>query len=143
LPDVRGLPRAETLVLLGFEPTRSEHIDPAAPGGTAAGYKGLLFGGLVRFTPDLKIAPELAADWSVSDDGLVYTFALDPDAAFSDGAAITADDVIYSWTRALDDDNGYGDNAYLDDITTPISTTSKAPPRWRPARRMSCRVFPP
>ncbi len=116
LPDVQGLPRAETLVLLGFEPTRSEHIDPAAPGGTAAGYKGLLFGGLVRFTPDLKIAPELAADWSVSDDGLVYTFALDPEAAFSDGTTITAEDVIYSWTRALDDDNGYGDNAYLDDI---------------------------
>lgn len=117
LPDVQGLPRADTLVLLGYEPTRREDIDPASYGGSTAGYKGLLFSGLVRFSPDLKLAPDLARSWSVSDDGLVYTFALEPSAHFSDGSPITASDVIYSWTRALNPDAGVGENAYLDDIS--------------------------
>lgn len=116
LPDVKGWPRSETLVLLGYEPTRREDIDPATNGGSADGYKGLLFSGLVRFTPDLKLAPDLARDWSVSDDGLTYTFDLEPEARFSDGTPVTAEDVVYSWTRALDPERGVGNNAYLDDI---------------------------
>lgn len=116
LPDVQGLPRAESLVLLGYEPTRREDIDPATFGGATSGYKGLLFSGLVRFTPDLRLAPDLARDWSISADGLTYTFSLDPNAHFSDGSSVTADDVVYSWTRALDPETGVGPNAYLDDL---------------------------
>lgn len=116
LPDVRGLPRSETLVLLGYEPTRVEYVDPAQYGGSTSAYKGLLFSGLVRFTPDLKLAPDLARNWTVSADGLVYTFELEPEARFSDGSPITAEDVIFSWTRALDPATGVGENPYLDDI---------------------------
>jgi oligopeptide transport system substrate-binding protein len=42
----------------------------------------------------------LAESWDISEDGLVYTFKL-RDALWSDGTAITAEDFVYSWKRAL------------------------------------------
>ena len=73
--EVFGFPRNETLLLFGFEP-ESEDLDPALATGSADSYVGLLYSGLVRLTPDLQIAPDLAESWVVSPDGLVYTFTL-------------------------------------------------------------------
>jgi peptide/nickel transport system substrate-binding protein len=42
------------------------------------------------------IHPDLATDWTASDDGLVYTFNLRNDVKFHDGAPLTANDV--KWT---------------------------------------------
>jgi len=50
------------------------------------------------------IEPRLATGYSVSDDGLTYTFDLRDDVYFSNGDKMTADDVVYSWCRVL----GYG-----------------------------------
>lgn len=108
---------ADTLGLPGFEPTQEGDLAPGVGGGSADGYKGLLFSGLVRLTPEMTIAPDLAEAWQVSPTHDVYTFTLRADTAFADGRAITADDVIYSWERATGPD---GDRAialtYLDDI---------------------------
>ncbi len=41
--------------------------------------------------------PALARSWTWSDDHLVLTLELDPDARWSDGIAITADDVVFTW----------------------------------------------
>lgn len=41
----------------------------------------------------------LSTDWSISDDGLVYTFALREGVTFQNGAAFTADDVKASFDR--------------------------------------------
>ena len=46
-----------------------------------------------------EILPMLATDWTISEDGLNYTFNLNPDAIFSDGSDITADDVVFSVNR--------------------------------------------
>ncbi|MDX2162969.1 MAG: ABC transporter substrate-binding protein [bacterium] len=56
---------------------------------------------LVTFPDDsaAEILPLLATDWTISDDGLTYTFNLNPDAVFSDGSAVTADDVVFSVNR--------------------------------------------
>ncbi len=67
---------------------------------------GLIYGGLVRFDGDLHVIPDLAESWSVSDDGLTYTFKLVPDAKFSDGTPITSADVIWSLEHALDPNTG-------------------------------------
>jgi oligopeptide transport system substrate-binding protein len=67
---------------------------------------GLLYGGLVRLDGDLNVIPELAESWTVSEDGLVYTFTLREGAAFSDGSAVTASDVVWSLTHALDPATG-------------------------------------
>lgn len=42
---------------------------------------------------------DLAESWTVSPDGLVYTFTLNPDAVFSDGTKVTADDVVFTLNR--------------------------------------------
>ncbi|MFW5829997.1 MAG: peptide ABC transporter substrate-binding protein, partial [Planctomycetota bacterium] len=66
-----------------------------------------LFEGLVSNDPtDLQIRPGVAQRWTVSEDGLRYTFHLRPDARWSDGRAITAADFVGSWRRALDPATG-------------------------------------
>lgn len=94
-----GLSRDNSLYLAGFSPS-PESLDPALQAGSAAGYVGLLFSGLVRLTPQLSVEPDLAESWSISADGTVYTFTLKPYLAFSDGTPLTAADVKYSWERA-------------------------------------------
>ncbi|MDX6748191.1 ABC transporter substrate-binding protein [Geminicoccaceae bacterium 1502E] len=55
---------------------------------------------LVRVGPDNKsLVPRLAASWEVSEDGLSYTFRLDPAATFSDGSPVEAKDVKFSLER--------------------------------------------
>ncbi|HEX3348936.1 MAG TPA: ABC transporter substrate-binding protein [Acetobacteraceae bacterium] len=55
--------------------------------------------------PDLaennQIVGQLAESWSVSPDGLVFTFHLRPDAVFSSGNPVTAADAVFSLTRAV------------------------------------------
>ncbi len=46
-----------------------------------------------------SIEPALATEWSVSDDGLTYTFSLRDDATFANGDPLMADDVVFSFTR--------------------------------------------
>ena len=48
-----------------------------------------------------KIVGYIAKDWSMSDDGLTYTFNLREDAKFASGAPITADAVKYTYDRAM------------------------------------------
>jgi len=48
-----------------------------------------------------KIEPELAESWTVSEDGLVITFKLKPNAVFQDGSKVTASDVKWSFDRAV------------------------------------------
>ncbi|TIV65118.1 MAG: ABC transporter substrate-binding protein [Mesorhizobium sp.] len=48
-----------------------------------------------------KVKADLAESWSVSDDGLTYTFKLKPGMKFASGNPITAADVAYSFERAI------------------------------------------
>lgn len=114
--QVFGLPRAETLLLMGSEP-EEEDLDPAQTTGSAEGYVGLLYSGLVRLAPDMQIKPDLAESWAVSPDGLVYTFTLRANLTFQNGLDLTAEDVKYSWERAADPDTGSTTaESYLGDI---------------------------
>ncbi len=47
------------------------------------------------------ILPELAESWTVSDDRRTYTFRLREGVSFSNGSALTASDVLYTFTRLL------------------------------------------
>jgi len=53
------------------------------------------------------IEPRLATGYSLSEDGLTYTFDLRDDVYFSNGDLMEASDVVYSWCRVL----GYGSPA--------------------------------
>ncbi len=69
------------------------------PGGSLIYHS--VYDTLVTFPSDSvgEILPNLAADWDISDDGLVYTFYLRDDVVFSNGDALTADDVVFSFNR--------------------------------------------
>ncbi|MFT7618513.1 MAG: oligopeptide transport system substrate-binding protein, partial [Planctomycetota bacterium] len=60
-----------------------------------------LFEGLVVPHPKtLRPLPGVAAKWAVSRDGLTYSFDLRP-CLWSDGVAVSAQDFLYAWRRAL------------------------------------------
>ncbi len=61
-----------------------------------------LFEGLVDLDPaTLEPIPGAAERWTVSPDGLVYTFYLRKDARWSNGQPVTAQDFLYAWERIL------------------------------------------
>jgi peptide/nickel transport system substrate-binding protein len=62
---------------------------------------GSIFSGLVAQDFDLNPVPDLAQSWEVSPDGRVYTFHLDPDATFHDGAPVTSEDVKFTFEELL------------------------------------------
>jgi ABC-type transport system substrate-binding protein len=51
--------------------------------------------------------PGLASKWSVSPDGLVYTFTLRQGVKFHNGRELTAEDVAYTYQRLLDPKTKY------------------------------------
>ncbi len=61
----------------------------------------MIFAGLVQIDDHQQVRPELAQSWSVSPDGLSWTFRLKPGLKFSDGTSLTSTDVAYSIDRAL------------------------------------------
>jgi len=93
----QGSPQ-QALVLAGGESTNPREYDPATTHGSG---DKLVYSGLVAFDPYLNLTPDLAERWEVGLDGTVYTFYLRENALFHDGRPVTAQDVVYSWERAL------------------------------------------
>lgn len=60
-----------------------------------------------------KPVPELAKSVSASADGMVYTFKLRDDAYFHNGRKMTADDIIWSFTRIMDGAKAYPGARYV------------------------------
>jgi len=58
--------------------------------------------GLITLDARAELIPGVARAWEVSEDGRVWRFELDPDARWSDGERITAQDFVAGWRRALD-----------------------------------------
>lgn len=79
------------------------NFDPhIATGYSASFFFRNVYDPLVRVAGNPPEAvPALAESWESSADGLVWTFKLNPAAKFHNGDAVTADDVVYSFERAL------------------------------------------
>ncbi len=61
-----------------------------------------IFDGLMDYKPGTtELAPDLAESYTVSEDGLTYTFKLRPGLKFHNGRAVTSADVKYSLERAV------------------------------------------
>ncbi|MDR2771630.1 MAG: ABC transporter substrate-binding protein, partial [Clostridiales Family XIII bacterium] len=54
---------------------------------------------LLKVKPDSTYAPDMATDWHVSADALVYTFELREGVKFSDGSDLTAEDVVFTYEK--------------------------------------------
>lgn len=62
----------------------------------------LVYSGLLRPTKDGDLVPDLADNFSVSEDGLTYTFALKDELVWHDGVAITSDDILFTVNKVRD-----------------------------------------
>ncbi|MGJ3231228.1 MAG: peptide ABC transporter substrate-binding protein [Oceanicaulis sp.] len=94
--------RLESGVLYRNDGPEMSTVDPhLADGSWTQTVIGDLFVGLLRLGPDGEPAPALAQSWSVSEDGLTWTFQMRA-AQWSDGREITSADVVYSLRRAVD-----------------------------------------
>jgi oligopeptide transport system substrate-binding protein len=60
-----------------------------------------LMEGLVSEDPDLNITPGVAQTWEISEDRLTYTFHFNPEAKWSNGDQVTAEDFVGSYQRML------------------------------------------
>ncbi len=98
-----GAPRAETdrNVLHLYLESDPASLDPIQAVDVYRGRMVVyLYDGLVQYR-DEKLRPNLAERWEVSDDGETYTFFLRDDVTFHNGRKLSAEDVRYSFERAL------------------------------------------
>jgi len=96
----RGNAAQELYIGIGTEP---EGLDPHLVTGVTEHYVLLsLLEGLTTVHPEtLAIEPGAAESWEISEDGLRYTFHLDPDARWSNGDPVTSGDFMFSFERIL------------------------------------------
>ena len=90
-----------------FRPTfgEPETLDPALDYETAGGeivsnvYETLVWYNREKASTDF--IPQLATEWTVSDDGTTYTFTIRKDVKFHEGGDLTPSDVAYTFQRGL------------------------------------------
>jgi peptide/nickel transport system substrate-binding protein len=120
--------RTDIVVGMQLEPP---HLDPTA--GAAAAIDEVVyanvFEGLTRFAPDGTIRPALAESWEIAPDDLSWVFHLRPNVAFHDGTPLTAEDVVFSFDRAMAEGStnaqkqlfdGINEVTAIDDVTVEI-----------------------
>jgi oligopeptide transport system substrate-binding protein len=84
-------------------------LDPAlASDPTSISVASLLYGGLVRLDRNLHVQPDGARRWTISRDGLVYTFFIRHSLRFADGRPVTARDFAGALERALGPEGSAG-----------------------------------
>ena len=102
---------------VGGEPT---YMDPARCGDSVtAEIHNEIWYPLFYLTEDGSPAKGDCIDYTIDDSGTVYTFKLDPNAKWSDGVALTADQYVYGIKRCIG--MGYEDVGYLTMITNYIA----------------------
>lgn len=114
------------VIAIGSEP---ETLDPTK--GWGHGSSPIIQSTLVKYNSDLKFENDLAADYVLSSDGLVWRFTIRSDAAFTDGERVTADDVAFTLMTAKSShssvDLTYMESAVaLDDTTLEITLNAPA-----------------
>mgnify|MGYP003645970075 CR=1 FL=1 len=95
---------AELVIGMQQEPTS---LDPTAD--ATASIDSMMtqnvFESLTTVAENGEVQPNLAASWEVSEDGLTYRFTLAEGVTFHDGSALDAEDVVYSFDRAMGEDS--------------------------------------
>lgn len=97
----------DTLILVANQdPTL---LDPAVVYDGSDRITRLMYETLVEYEGSsvAELKPHLATEWSVSDDGLVYTFKLREGVTFHDGTPFNADAVKFSFDRAMKIGKGF------------------------------------
>ncbi|UVK43874.1 ABC transporter substrate-binding protein [Mesorhizobium sp. AR07] len=120
----------ECVKILGYEWSgEKQSMDPAdMHSGDDAYHTFAVYNRLVDIDDNFNVLPELATEWSVSPDGLSWTFKLRQGVKFHSGKDFSSADVVWSFKRLLDPKTGSGAQAVLefldpDGITAPDPST--------------------
>lgn len=84
-------------VLTIISPTVNKDLSPLRGGGTAIRFLSLWVAPTIQADRDGNFKPAVFSSWSSNADFTVWTFEIDPNAVFSDGSPITAEDVKGTW----------------------------------------------
>lgn len=80
-----------------------DNLDPGSSSSAVnAQVMRQIFDSLVWQSPDHEFQPWLAEDWTISDDGTEYVFALRDDVTFHDGSEFNAEAVCFNYDRVID-----------------------------------------
>jgi len=100
--------------------------------GPTIAMNGQIYESLVTRDADLVLQPELAESWEAGSDG--WTFKLRQGVKFHDGSDFTAEDVVFSFTRANHEASDYKEQAksvtsveVIDDYTVKLTTDGPNP----------------
>ncbi len=122
---VSGKVHGDSVVIaIGSEP---ETLDPTQ--GWGHGNSPIVQSTLVKYTADLTFENDLATDYTLSPDGLTWTFTIRDDAFFTDGEKVTAADIAFTLETAKaaqgSVDLTYMESAVAKDDTTVVITLSR------------------
>lgn len=128
----------ECVHVLGYEWSgEKQSMDPAdMTSGDDAYHVFATYNRLVDVDDNFTVTPELATEWSVSADGLTWTFKLREGVTFHSGKPFTSADVVYTFKRLLDPATGSGAAAVLEFLDpagiaapdgTTVTFTTKSP----------------
>lgn len=93
-----------------------DHLDPALNSSVDGACLAVnSFSGLCTYDNQGNVILDVASDYTVSEDGMTYTFTLLPDLKWSDGSELNANDFVYSWNRAVAEETA-ADYAYMFDV---------------------------
>jgi peptide/nickel transport system substrate-binding protein len=81
-------------------------FDPKKGWGTH-GQTHLTHSSLLTLDSDIAVIGDLAASWTVSEDGLIWTFVLRDNIKFSNGDSLTAEDVKFTYDMLKEDGIAY------------------------------------
>lgn len=114
-PTTSPRPASGELNLYNIDPYT---LDPAVAGeATSHQYIVQIYSGLVRLDDTLKVTPDIAESWQLSNGNKTYTFKLKKGVRFQNGREVKAADFKYSWERAANPDTGSTTaKTYLGDI---------------------------
>lgn len=98
-----ALPAAGETTLTVARGVDADGLDPQKVSTTQSSQvTNLIFDTLVTLDETGAVHPGLAEGWTISDDNLIYSFAIREGVACHDGTAFGPEDVVFTFTRALD-----------------------------------------
>ena len=107
----------EVIISISSEP---DSLDPCM--GWGHGTTPLVQSTLVEYKQDMSFRNDLATEYHLSEDGLVWTFKIRDDVKFTDGEALTASDVVFTFNTAKSSQSSL-DLTFMDKVEAPDDVT--------------------
>ena len=117
LADMAMAQSTEVRIGVALEPPALDPTAGAAEAIDIVVYQNV-FEGLTRVDATGAVQPGLADSWTISDDGLTYSFKLHDGVTFHDGSTFDAEDVKFTFDRILAEDSVNAHKEFYEPITS-------------------------